>query len=74
MDKNESLKKEHRCAETDKLCCNKTQAILDCEAILGCKATCRDILKYIHEPVAAPKVKKERPLLDQMTEYIILWN
>jgi len=76
MDKNESLKKEHRSAETDKPC-NKTQAILDCEAILECKATCRDILKCIHEPAAAaaaPKVKKERELLEGVTEYFIFWN
>ena len=56
MDKKESQKKENQ------VVCNKTQtqAMLECKAILGCEATCRDILKCIHEPVAAPKVKKER--------------
>jgi len=68
MDKNESLKKEHQCAEI------ATQAILECKAIIECETTCRDILKCIHEPAAAPKVKKERQVLDGMTEYIIFWN
>jgi hypothetical protein len=71
MDKGKSHKKEHQFAETD---CNKTQAILDCKAILECEALCKDILKCIHEPVAAPKVKKERPLLEGVTEYFIFWN
>jgi hypothetical protein len=68
MDKSESRKKEHQNV------CNKTQAILDCKAILECEATCRDILKCIHEPVAAPKVKKEQELLEGVTEYFIFWN
>jgi hypothetical protein len=62
MDKNESHKKENQV-------CNKTQAILECEAL------CKDILKCIHKPVAAPpKVKKERELLEGVTEYFIFWN
>ena len=70
MDKNESQKKENQAV------CNKTQAqaMLECKAILGCEVTCRDILKCIHEPVAVPKIKKERELLDGMTEYFIFWN
>ena len=64
MDKNESQKKEHQSA------CNKTQT----QAIIECEALCKDILKCIHEPVAAPKVKKERPLLEGVTEYFIFWN
>jgi hypothetical protein len=62
MDKNESHKKEQ------KDICNKTQAVIDCEAL------CKDILKCIHQPVAPTKVKKERELLDGMTEYFIFWN
>lgn len=62
MDKGESHKKEHQDV------CNKTQAILECESL------CKDILKCIHKPVAAPKVKKERELLEGMTEYFIFWN
>jgi hypothetical protein len=62
MDKNESHKKENQGI------CNKTQAVLECEAL------CKDILKCIHEPVAKPKVKKERELLEGMTEYCIFWN
>ena len=74
MDKSESRKKEHWCAETASHR-NKTQAILECKAIIECEATCRDILKCIHEPVAAPvKVKKERELLEGVTEYFIFWN
>ena len=70
MDKSEPHKKEHQNV------CNKTQsqAILECKALLDCEATCRDILKCIHEPVVAPKVKKERELLEGMTEYFIFWN
>jgi len=68
MDKSESHKKENHGV------CNKTQAILECKAIIECEATCREILKCIHEPVAATKVKKERQVLDGMTEYIIFWN
>ena len=70
MDKKESQKKENQ------VVCNKTQtqAMLECKAILGCEATCRDILKCIHEPVTAPKVKKERELLQGVTEYFIFWN
>ena len=70
MDKSDAHKKENQAV------CNKTQtqAILECKAILGCEATCRDILKCIHEPVAKPKVKKERELLEGMTEYFIFWN
>ena len=68
MDKNESQKKENQ------VVCNKMQAIIECEAILGCEATCRDILKCIHKPVTTPKVKKERELLEGMTEYFIFWN
>lgn len=62
MDKNESHKKENQVS-------NKTQAILECEAL------CKDILKCIHKPVAThPKVKKERELLEGVTEYFIFWN
>jgi len=61
MEKKESHKKENQV-------CNKTQAVLECEAL------CKDILKCIHEPVAKPKVKKERELLEGMTEYCIFWN
>jgi hypothetical protein len=73
MDKSESHKKENRCAEIASPC-NKTQAILECQAIIECEATCREILKCIHEPVTKPKVKKERELLEGMTEYCIFWN
>ena len=62
MDKNESHKKENQSV------CNKTQAVIDCETL------CKDILKCIHHPVATPKVKKERELLEGMTEYFIFWN
>ena len=69
MEKCESHKRENQGV------CNKTQAILECKAILECETTCRDILKCIHEPVAAPvKVKKERELLEGVTEYFIFWN
>jgi len=61
MDKNESHKKENQV-------CNKTQAVIECEAL------CKDILKCIHQPDAVPKVKKERELLEGMTEYFIFWN
>ncbi len=47
MDKTESHKKE-----TQDIC-NKTQAIIECEAV------CREMLKCVHQPVAQPKVKKE---------------
>jgi hypothetical protein len=62
MDKNESHKKENQSV------CNKTQAVIECEAL------CKDILKCIHQPVVPTKVKKERELLDGMTEYFIFWN
>ena len=62
MDKNEPQKKENQ------VVCNKTQAIIECEAL------CKDMLKCIHKPVAPTKVKKERELLDGMTEYFIFWN
>jgi len=62
MDKNESQKKENQ------VVCNKTQAVIECEAL------CKDILKCIHKPVAPVKVKKERELLDGVTEYFIFWN
>jgi hypothetical protein len=63
MDKNESHKKENQRV------CNKTQAAIECEAL------CKDILKCIHKPVAAqPKIKKERELLEGVTEYFIFWN
>ena len=62
MDKNEIHKKENQDV------CNKTQAIIECEAL------CKDMLKCIHKPVAPTKVKKERELLDGMTEYFIFWN
>jgi hypothetical protein len=61
MDKNESHKKENQV-------CNKTQVVLECEAL------CKEMLKCIHEPVAKPKVKKERELLEGMAEYCIFWN
>ena len=64
MDKNESQKKENQGL------CNKTQT----QAVIECEAICKDILKCIHQPVAAPKVKKERELLEGMTEYFIFWN
>ena len=69
MDKSESRKKEHH-----SIICNKTQAVLDCKVIIECEATCREILKCIHEPVAATKVKKERQVLEGVTEYFIFWN
>jgi hypothetical protein len=62
MDKNESQKKEHQSL------CNKTQAVIDCEAL------CKEILTCIHQPVAPVKVKKERELLEGVTEYFIFWN
>jgi hypothetical protein len=68
MDKGESHKKENQSI------CNKTQAVIECKAILECEALCKEILKCIHEPVAKPKVKKERELLEGVTEYFIFWN
>jgi hypothetical protein len=68
MDKGELHKKENQSV------CNKTQAILECKAILECETTCRDILKCIHEPVTPMKVKKERELFEGVTEYFIFWN
>lgn len=65
MDKSELHKKENSSANTD---CNKTQAMIECETL------CKDMLKCIHEPVAPPKVKKERELLEGVTEYLIFWN
>lgn len=62
MDKNESHKKENQSV------CNKTQAVIECESL------CKDILKCIDKPVAPTKVKKERELLEGMTEYFIFWN
>ena len=62
MDKSNAHKKENQAV------CNKTQAVIECEAL------CKDILKCIHQPVATPKVKKERELLEGMTEYFIFWN
>ena len=64
MDKSESHKKENQSI------CNKTQS----QAMLECEALCKDILKCIHKPVATPKVKKERELLEGVTEYFIFWN
>ena len=64
MDKRESHKKENQSI------CNKTQK----KAILECEATCREILKCIHQPVTPTKVKKERELLEGVTEYFIFWN
>ena len=64
MDKNESLKKENQSV------CNKTQA----QVIIECEALCKDILKCLHQPVAPTKVKKERELLEGVTEYFIFWN
>jgi len=71
MDKSESRKKENQSI------CNKTQtqAMLECKAILECEALCKEILTCIHKPVAVqPKVKKERELLEGVTEYFIFWN
>jgi hypothetical protein len=64
MDKSESRKKEHQ------VVCNKTQT----QAIIECEALCKDILKCIHEPIAPTKNKKERELLEGVTEYFIFWN
>ena len=64
MDKSESHKKENQSV------CNKTQT----QAILECEALCKEILTCIHKPVAVQKVKKERELLDGVTEYFIFWN
>ena len=64
MDKNKTHKKEQ------KDICNKMQT----QAIIECESLCKDILKCIHQPVAKPKVKKERELLEGMTEYFIFWN
>jgi hypothetical protein len=68
MDNNDAHKKENQ------VVCNKTQALIECKAILECEATCRDILNCIHEPVTPVKVKKERGLLKGVTEYFIFWN
>ena len=65
MNKTESHKKENYCRE---ILCNKTQSSVECESM------CREIVKCINEPVAAPKVKKERELLEGVTEYFIFWN
>ena len=67
MDKSESHKKENQST------CNKTRAIIECEAV------CKEILKCVHEPatqnkVARPKVKKERELLDGVEEFFIFWS
>ena len=72
MEKSDDYKKDTPSAETH---CNKTQATIDCESV------CREILKCIHQPVvetkvvaSAPKVKKERELLEGATEYFIFWT
>ena len=62
MDKSESHKKE-----TQDIC-NKTQAIIECEAV------CREMLKCVHQPVAQPKVKKERELFEGVEEFFIFWS
>ena len=62
MDKNESQKKEHQSV------CNKTQAVIDCEAL------CKEILTCIHQPVAPVKVKKERELFEGVEEFFIFWS
>ena len=62
MDMNKSHKKENQSV------CNKTQAVIEFESL------CKDILKCIDKPVAPAKVKKERELLEGMTEYFIFWN
>ncbi len=71
VDKSETRKKEN---QENQCIRNKTQAILECESIIECKTTCIDILKCMHKPVVAPKVKKERGLLKGVTEYFIFWN
>jgi hypothetical protein len=70
MEKSNENKKETPCTETP---CNKTQETINCESM------CREILKCIHQPVvetkvAAPKVKKEREVLEGVTEYFIFWT
>lgn len=62
MEKSESHKKEHQSAY------NKTQSVIECESL------CKEILKCVHKPVAPVKVKKERELLEGVTEYFIFWN
>ena len=64
MDKSESHKKENQSV------CNKTQT----QAVIDCEAMCKEILTCIHKPVAVQKVKKERELLEGVTEYFIFWN
>ena len=67
MDISKSHKKENRDV------CNKTQT--QTQAVIECEALCKDILKCIHKPNAAPtKIKKERELLEGVTEYFIFWN
>ena len=65
MDKNESHKKENKCIE---ILCNKPQASIEC------KDMCREILKCMNEPVAVPKVKKKREVLEGVEEFFIFWN
>ena len=65
MDNSELHKKENHCRE---LLCNKPQSIIECEAI------CKEIVNCMNEPVVVPKVKKERELLEGVTEYLIFWN
>ena len=64
MDISKSHKKENQGV------CNKTQT----QAVIECEALCKDILKCIDKPVVVPKVKKERELLEGVTEYFIFWN
>ena len=64
MDISKSHKKENQGV------CNKTQT----QAVIECEALCKDILKCIDKQVVVPKVKKERELLEGVTEYFIFWN
>lgn len=69
MDNSPAQTKEHKSPEMPG---KKTDAVVECETI------CREILKCIHEPVTQNKVdvkpKKERELLEGVTEYLIFWN
>ena len=64
MDISKSHKKENQGV------CNKTQT----QAVIECEALCKDILKCIDKQVVVPKVKKERELLEGVTQYFIFWN
>lgn len=72
MDHVASPKKEHKGVESS---CKKTEVAT---ATAECETICREMLKCIKEPATQPKVdvppKKERELLEGVTEYFIFWN